>query len=169
MADCGGGATVCLKSKISGRPHAFIRNIGVFLFFFAAHLSGSELNAADIPRFEGKPVDVADRFETDTRNNYQVRGADWSTHKLSFAKDAVLACVKTIKPDFTCELDIWPQQPRENEQCVSKFNLVFSSGLEAIVIVTRVRQKNQNLYHIDPRRWIAPCSEFKKKQEVIFQ
>ncbi len=139
---------MCLKSKISGRAVVFIRNIGVFLFIFAAHFSGSELNAADIPRFEGKPVDVADRFETDTRNNYQVRGADWSTHKLGFAKDAVLAYVKTIKPDLTCELDIWPQQPRENEQCVSKINLVFSSGLEAIIIITRVRQKNQTLYQV---------------------
>jgi CHAT domain-containing protein len=116
----------------------------LLLAIFSSHPVFSE----EVSKFTSAPVDIQDRFETDTRSNYRIGGGvEWSQAKLKIPKGGGLAFVKTIEPEFRCEFDFWPTAKADGENCSSRFDAVIS-GHQLAIVVNRVQQKGQLLRQV---------------------
>jgi CHAT domain-containing protein len=136
------------KSRFFSRDHWFAGASHFLLAVFSVvlfHLHGA---AAEVPKFVGKPVEVVEWFQTDSRANYTITGTvDWAS-KLTLSKDASLAWVKSLESDFQCKFDFWPKEIREGEQSVTHINYLFSGGYQLVMVITRVRKNNQLLRQV---------------------
>jgi CHAT domain-containing protein len=113
-----------------------LRGLAAMLGILVCAVSGGQ----EIEKFTAKPVDISDRFETDTRTNYRIIGdVEWSTLKLIVPAKASLVRAQTIEADFTAKFDVWPTKFDTN-QCVSRFSLALTNGGELFVAIARERQ-----------------------------
>ncbi|HEY3395774.1 MAG TPA: tetratricopeptide repeat protein, partial [Lacipirellulaceae bacterium] len=114
-----------------------LRGLAAMLAILICAVAGGQ----EIEKFIAKPVDISDRFETDTRANYRVIGdVEWSTLKLIVPAKASLIHTQTIEADFHVKFDVWPTKFDAKEQCVSRVTFVLTNGGEVFVAVARERQ-----------------------------
>ncbi|TWT35357.1 CHAT domain protein [Posidoniimonas corsicana] len=98
----------------------------------------------EVERFSAEPVQLEDRFEVDTREDYKIEGdAEWSRRKLSLSPNATVAVVKTIEDELLFELDLLPGEVRVGEASASRVTFVKSNGWQIIVLIGRAYHRGR--------------------------
>jgi CHAT domain-containing protein len=116
----------------------------IFIVLLIALFSKQASAADGIPKFEGKPVEIIDKFASDSRANYKVAGgAEWSTLKLALPTNSEVTLLKTLAADFTLDFDIWPKPVGEKELSTSRVSFIISGGHHLVIMINRAKQNNQ--------------------------
>jgi CHAT domain-containing protein len=128
----------CLSEVHAYRVGRILTSVAALILTHAA------CNADEIAQFNGKPVNIVDRFETDTRTNYRANDkVDWSAHKLTLRKGAEVVHVKPIAPVFNLDCDFSPPIISGDEKSVSRVTFVISGGYQLVLVITRAKQNSQ--------------------------
>jgi CHAT domain-containing protein len=131
------------KFCVSGRGTRFARLYCAFAALSTALFHGRECLPAEIPKYVGKPIDVIDRFDTDTRSNYKFSGgAEWSMLKVSLPANSEVGLTKTLAADFTLDFDIWPKPVGDKELSTSRASFIISGGHHLVIVINRTKQNN---------------------------
>ena len=101
--------------------------------------------ADEIEKFVAEPVNVNDRFDSNSLQRYLTKGdIRWSMLKVSVPTGGMFAYQQLIDAKFVLEFDVWPIEFDAQQQCVSQCRFVCANGWEIVVVLQRVRARRDD-------------------------
>jgi len=91
-----------------------------------------------IKKFQSTPVQIEDRFQKDTRENYKIIGdVSWEQLEMSLKPGSTLARVEILEAKFRYEVDLWAGKLGPSERSRSRINLILTNNWELEVVIDR--------------------------------